>query len=43
MLSHAQWGVRDRDPQYLPMSLADLPVIALRIQRATSWGDLAGA
>jgi len=30
-----------RYPQYAAMRLADLPVIAVRIARATSWGDLA--
>jgi PPOX class probable F420-dependent enzyme len=30
-----------RYPQYRAMQLADLPVIALRIKRATSWGNLA--
>lgn len=29
-----------RYPQYRTMSLSDLPVIALRIVRATDWGDL---
>ena len=29
-----------RYPQYAAMSLADLPVIALRIARATDWGSL---
>jgi PPOX class probable F420-dependent enzyme len=29
-----------RYPQYRAMSLGELPVIALRIARATSWGDL---
>ena len=29
-----------RYPQYRAMNLADLPVIALRIARAASWGDL---
>lgn len=40
---HAQALLRDRYPQYRSMKLADLPVIALRIARATSWGDLSGA
>jgi hypothetical protein len=26
--------------QYRAMQLADLPVIALRIERVTGWGDL---
>ena len=30
-----------RYPQYAAMRIADLPVIAVRIARATSWGDLA--
>ena len=38
----AQALLRDRYPQYRAMNLAELPVIALRIQRATSWGDLTG-
>lgn len=29
-----------RYPQYRAMNLSELPVIALRIARATSWGDL---
>lgn len=29
-----------RYPQYRAMHLADLPVVALRIDRATAWGDL---
>ena len=29
-----------RYPQYRTMQLGDLPVIALRIARATAWGDL---
>ncbi len=32
-----------RYPQYQSMALADLPVIAVRIARATSWGDLTPA
>jgi PPOX class probable F420-dependent enzyme len=36
----AQALLRARYPQYGAMQLADLPVIALRIARATSWGDL---
>jgi PPOX class probable F420-dependent enzyme len=38
----AQDLLRARYPQYRAMDLAPLPVIALRIERATSWGDLAG-
>lgn len=37
---HAQALLRDRYPQYASMDLAPLPVIALRIARATSWGRL---
>jgi PPOX class probable F420-dependent enzyme len=36
----AQTLLRERYPQYRAMQLADLPVIALRIERATSWGSL---
>jgi PPOX class probable F420-dependent enzyme len=36
----AQDLLRDRYPQYRAMDLAPLPVIALRIERATSWGRL---
>jgi PPOX class probable F420-dependent enzyme len=37
----AQARLRDRYPQYWAMELAPLPVIAMRITRASSWGDLA--
>lgn len=37
---HAQALLRDRYPQYTGMDLAPLPVIALRIARVTSWGEL---
>lgn len=37
----AQELVRARYPQMAGMDLAGLPVIALRITRAASWGDLA--
>ena len=37
----AQDLLRERYPQYRAMRLAELPVIALRIERATSWGNLA--
>ena len=37
----AQALLRERYPQYRAMNLAQLPVIALRIERITSWGDLA--
>ena len=36
----AQALLRERYPQYRTMALADLPVLALRIARATHWGDL---
>ena len=36
----AQALLRDRYPQYRTMDLAPLPVIALRIERVTSWGGL---
>lgn len=36
----AQALLRSRYPQYRRMELDDLPVIALRIERVTSWGDL---
>ena len=36
----AQALLAARYPQYRAMHLADLPVIAVRIARATSWGDL---
>ena len=38
----AQELLRARYPQYRTMNLAGLPVIALRIERAASWGDLSG-
>ena len=37
---HAQALLRDRYPQYCTMQLSELPVIALRIGHATSWGNL---
>jgi PPOX class probable F420-dependent enzyme len=37
----AQTLLRERYPQYRTMQLAELPVIALRIERVTSWGHLA--
>jgi PPOX class probable F420-dependent enzyme len=37
----AQALLRSRYPQYRRMALDDLPVIAIRIERVTSWGDLA--
>jgi PPOX class probable F420-dependent enzyme len=36
----AQGLLRERYPQYRAMQLVDLPVIAMRIERATSWGNL---
>ncbi len=36
----AQVALRTRYPQYRAMDLAALPVIALRVERITSWGDL---
>jgi PPOX class probable F420-dependent enzyme len=38
--SMAQELLRARYPQYRAMQLADLPVIAIRIARVVSWGDL---
>ena len=37
----AQALLRERYQQYRAMQLADLPVIALRIERVTAWGNLA--
>jgi hypothetical protein len=39
----AQDLLRRRYPQLREMALADLPVIAIRIDRAVSWGDLRAA
>ena len=36
----AQALLRSRYPQYREMELGDLPVIAIRIESVTSWGDL---
>jgi PPOX class probable F420-dependent enzyme len=36
----AQALLRSRYPQYQSMALAGLPVIAIRIERVTSWGNL---
>jgi PPOX class probable F420-dependent enzyme len=36
----AQALLRSRYPQYQGMALNDLPVIAIRIERVTSWGNL---
>jgi PPOX class probable F420-dependent enzyme len=38
----AQARLCERYPQYRTMDLAALPVIAMRIARATGWGDLDG-
>jgi PPOX class probable F420-dependent enzyme len=37
---NAQRLLRTRYPQYLAMAIDDLPVIAVRIERVTSWGSL---
>jgi PPOX class probable F420-dependent enzyme len=37
---NAQELLRTRYPQYRTMTIADLPVIAIRIERVTSWGAL---
>ena len=37
----AQSALAERYPQYRNMEISDLPVIALRIERVTSWGNLA--
>jgi PPOX class probable F420-dependent enzyme len=37
----AQALLRSRYPQYLQMELEELPVIAIRVERVTSWGNLA--
>ncbi len=36
----AQALLREKYPQYRAMALDDLPVIAMRIRRVLSWGDL---
>ena len=36
----AQELLRSRYPQYRGMELGELPVIAIRIERVTSWGNL---
>jgi PPOX class probable F420-dependent enzyme len=38
----AQARLRGRYPQYADMALDGLPVIAIRIERVASWGDLRG-
>jgi len=40
--AEAQTLLRARYPQLAAMALAPLPVIALRIGRVTSWGELSG-
>jgi PPOX class probable F420-dependent enzyme len=37
----AQALLRSRYPQYRGMAIDELPVIAIRIERVTSWGNLA--
>jgi PPOX class probable F420-dependent enzyme len=37
---HAQELLRNRYPQYRSMQLSELPVIALRVEITTSWGNL---
>ena len=37
---HAHQLLRTRYRQYQTMAIADLPVISIRIEQATSWGDL---
>jgi len=39
----AQALLRERYPQYRAMELAALPVIAIRIERVSSWGNLSVA
>jgi PPOX class probable F420-dependent enzyme len=39
--AHAQALLRTRYPQLTEMDIASLPVIALRIERVISWGNLA--
>ena len=36
----AQHALRERYPQYRSMQLRTLPVVAIRIQHAASWGEL---
>jgi len=40
--ARAQALVRSRYPQLVAMPIETLPVIAIRIERVTSWGDLGG-
>lgn len=37
---HAQELLRSRYPQLVAMQIAEQPVIAVRLERVTSWGDL---
>ena len=39
----AQELLRARYPQYRTMPIGNLPVIAIRLERVTSWGDLSGS
>jgi hypothetical protein len=39
----AQELLRACYPQYRTMPIGDLPVIAIRLERVTSWGDLSAA
>lgn len=39
--ARAQALLKSRYPQLLPMALEGLPVIALRVERVASWGNLA--
>lgn len=38
--ANAQARLKARYPQYMDMTLEGLPVIAIRIERVTNWGDL---
>lgn len=38
--TRAQSLLKERYPQYRNMTLENLPVIAIRIEQVTSWGDL---
>lgn len=41
--ARAQALLQSRYPQLKPMQIAELPVIAVRIERATSWGSLSAS
>jgi PPOX class probable F420-dependent enzyme len=41
--ARAQAALKQRYPQYIDMDLAQYPVIAVRISRATQWGSLVPA